>query len=247
MDCKTARMLSELRGNRISELPDEDAASLDRHLAACADCQAILRTEEKLDAPLLKAMTAVAIPIGLKAKIFDRLATERGAVQRRRLWYAAATAAAILFGIGILTWHPDRRAKADLNEIVRHADHFADSPKTASDDWLASVGIHYQPPEPFNPHMLAFHGTVVVQGKQVPMLCYKSFEDGNPVSANVYILRRSDFDLTTLQKPSDGGSWGEGGHQVKVYPSTDQPDQVVYIVVYNSRDLGPFLKQYSPI
>jgi hypothetical protein len=60
-------------------------------------------------------------------------------------------------------------------------------------------------------------------------------------------LRGVDFDLTALPKPSEGGSWGEHGHQVKVYSSANQADQVVYVVVYNSRDLTPFLIQFSPI
>src|SRR5687767_2934448 len=121
MDCNTARMLAELRGNRDNELPADDAAALDRHLYSCPDCQAVLQLEQKLDAPLLKVMCAIPVPSGLKAKIFDRLATERGAVLRRRIFYAAATAAAVIFAVGIFTWSPDRKPKIDLIEIVKNA------------------------------------------------------------------------------------------------------------------------------
>ncbi len=241
MDCNTARMLAELRGNRVNELPAEDAAALDRHLHACPDCHSLLRVEEKLDAPLLKAMAAIPVPPGLKAKIFDRLATERGAQLRRRLWGMAAAVAAIVIAVGIFTWNPDRKPKIDLNELVRVTDRYVDDPEAASKDWLVSQGFHYEPPEPFNPHLLAFHGMVTVQGKQVPMLCYKSYEDGNLVSAKVYLLRATDFDLSALPKVPEGGSWGERGHQVKIY----RKEQIVYVVIYNSRELTPFMRTFS--
>ena len=243
MDCNTARMLAELRGNRIDELPAEDAAALDRHMHACPDCQILLRMEEKLDAPLLKAMSAIPVPPGLKAKIFDRLATERGAVLRQRLWYVAASAAAVILAVGLLTWNPQRNPKIELAELVRITDQYVENPKVASDAWLESQGIRYEPPLPFNPHLLSFHGMVTVQGKQVPMLCYKSYEDGKPVSANVYLLRSNDFDLSSLPKQLDGGSWG--GQQVEIHRAADQGDKLVYVIIYNSRKPNPFLVQFS--
>ena len=245
MDCNTARMLAELRGNRANELPDEDTASLNKHLQTCAGCQSLLQVEKKLDAPLLRTMSAIAVPPGLKARIFDRLATERGAVQRRRFWYATATAALVIFAVGVLTWNPERKPKIDLNELVQNADQLVDDPQGAADAWLIAQGIQQQPPEPFNPHLMAFHGMVTVQGKQVAMLCYKSYEDGISVSAKVYIIRGSDFDLSALQKPPDGGSWGERGNQVKVYPGSDQTNKLIFVVIYNSRTLEPFLKQFQ--
>ena len=243
MDCKTARMLVELRGNRAAELPAEDSVSLDRHLESCVHCRNILAVEGQLDAPVRKAMTAIPIPPGLKLRLLDRLATERGAWHRRRAWYVAAAAAAVIIGVGIVTWNPDRKPKINLYELVESADQYVESPKVAAETWLASQGIRYQPAEPFNPHLLAFHGLVTIQGKQVPMLCYKSYEDGIPVSAKVYLIRAADFDLTALQKPPDGGSLGGRGQQVKLYPAPDQPDKLVYVIVYNSRSLDPFFNQ----
>ena len=241
MECNTARMLAEIRGNRVNELPADDSAALDRHLNSCPDCQSALQLEQKLDAPLLKVMCAVPVPANLKAKIFDRLATERGAVLRRKIFYAAATAAAVIVAVGIFSWNPDRKPKIDLNELVKVTDQFDANPKGSVDAWLASHGVAYKPPEPFNPHLLAFHGLVTVQGKQVPMLCYRAFEDGQAVSAKVYLVRSIDFDLSALQKPPEGGSWGERGHQVKVY---GQPDKQIYVIIYNSRTLDPFLNQF---
>jgi hypothetical protein len=243
MDCNTARMLAELRGNRVNELPAEDAAALDRHRYTCPDCQILLRMEEKLDAPLLKAMSAIPVPPGLKAKIFDRLATERGAVLRRRLWYVAASAASIILAVGLLTWNPERKPKVDLAQLVMQGDQLVENPKVAAETWLASQGIRYEPPLPFNPQLLSFHGMVVVQGKQVPMLCYKSYEDGRPVSAKVYLIRSHDFDLASLPKQLDGGSWG--GNQVEIRRAAGQGDKLVYVVIYNSRKPDPFLIQFS--
>jgi Putative zinc-finger len=243
MDCNTARMLAELRGSRLNELPAEDAVALDGHLQTCPDCQSLLRMEEKLDAPLIRAMAAIPVPPGLKAKIFDRLATERGAVLRRRLWYSTATAAVLVIAVGILSWNPERKPKLELGDLVVNANQYVDDPKVAADAWLASQGIRYEPPLPFNPHLLAFHGMVSVQGKQVPMLCYRSYEDGFSVSARVYLIRSSDFDLSNLKKNLDGGSWG--GQQVEIHPAADQPDQLVYVIIYNSKKPNPFLIQFS--
>lgn len=245
MDCNTARMLAELRGHRANELPDEDAAALDSHLNACPHCQSLLCAEEKLDAPLLKAMNAIPVPPGLKAKIYDRLATERGAVLRRRLYYVAATAAAIVLAVGFLNWNPERKPKVDLNELVKNADQQIENPKVAAEAWLASQGIRYEPPLPFDPHLLSFHGMVFIQGRQVPMLCYRSYEDGRPVSARVYLLRSDDFDLSSLPKQLDGGSWG--GHQVEVHPAADQADKLVYVIIFNSTRPDPFLIRVRPV
>ncbi|MCE9531959.1 MAG: DUF3379 family protein [Planctomycetes bacterium] len=240
MDCRTARLLSELRGKRVSELPRDDAASLDQHLKSCFDCQRLVLLEQQYDAPIAKAMKAVPVPANLKARIFDRLATQRGAWQRKRFFYAAAAAACVIFAVGILTWKPANRARLDLNELVHQSGPNFEGRQDKLDQWLATQGIRYQAPVPFNPHLLAFHGMTTVQGKQVPTLYYSNVEQ--KCHAQVFIIREPDFDLTNLPE-NFGGSLGFG-QQIKIFREPGQPMKQAYVILFTGDSLDPLLVRY---
>jgi len=236
MDCKTARMLAEMRGNRASELPSEDAVDLDLHLQSCAACERLVEIERKLDAPIAKAMRTVPIPLGLKSRILDQLATQRGAMHRRRFFYAAAAAACVIAAVGLFVWKPYSQVKFDLNELVLNADRQVEDPKEQVDSWLSAQGIVYRPSVTFDPRLLAFHGMATIQGKQVPMLYYRSFEPN--VFAKVYILREADyFDLSNLPETYSGSS--ASGHQVMVL--RDQLNKQAYVILFTGDSLEPFL------
>lgn len=241
MNCKTARMLVELRGNRSDELPPEDAASLDNHLQACSECQRLLVAERRIDSHLAKAMQAVPVPPRLKGAILDRLSTQRGTMHRRRFFYVAAAAASVLLAVGLVTWKPQTKEKFDVNGLLVRQDSFVEDPKEKVNEWLAAQGIRYQPPVPFDPRLLAFHGTATLQGKQVPMLYYRSFERN--VFAQVYILRDTDFDLTTLPETFGGSS--VYGHQVKILRDVEQPNKLAYVILFNGDTLEPFLIKFG--
>jgi anti-sigma factor (TIGR02949 family) len=240
MDCKTARMLAELRGPRDTELPPEDNAALDRHLNACPECQRLLGNERRIDSRIAKAIASIPVPAGLKSRILERLATERGAWHRRRIFGVTAAAAAIVIAVGVFAWKPSGKVKPDLDGLVRI------DPAQTVDPWLAELGIRYQPanddgPVPFDSHLLAFHGMATVQGKQVPMLYYRSVE-GN-VTAQVYILKDADFDLSSLPKSLGGSS--VFGNRVEVLKDAEHPGKLVYVVLFTGDSLKPFLVKFQ--
>jgi len=242
MDCNTARFLSELRGNRPNELPADDAASLAQHLRACPECQRLVAIEQRLDAHVGKAMRSVPVPPHLKTRILDQLATQRGASHRRRFFFAVAAAACVVIAVGILTWKPDSRVRFDINEVSRQADQNFENPQGEVDRFLATQGIKYQPEIPLNPRLLAFHGTTTLQGKQVPMLYYRSFERN--LYAQVFIIREADFDLSALPQ-NEGGSGL--GHQIKIVRDADPKAKHIYVILFNGDSLDPFKPQFAPV
>jgi hypothetical protein len=241
MDCVTTRILAELPGNRApnaSELPAEDRADLDQHLQSCSECRRFVEMERRLDAPIARVMQVVAVPPGLKSRILDQLATQRGALHRRRFFYAAAAAACVVAAVGLLTWKPQSQVKFDINEFVMNADSYIEDPKPQVDAWLAVQGVRYQPPVAFDPRLLTFHGMATVQGKQVPMLCYRNVERN--VEARVYILRGDDFDLSVLPRTSNDSS-GYGHVEVMLDPA--QPTKLAYVIRFTGDSLDPFKSQ----
>ena len=72
-------MLNAFFGRQGSELAPEDAADLNAHIAGCSACAAAVRFERAFDDRIGKAMLAVAIPAGLKARLLDSVSAQRGA------------------------------------------------------------------------------------------------------------------------------------------------------------------------
>ncbi len=216
MDCKTARLLAELRGNRSAlrqgdrqeELPGEDALHLEQHLQACSECERLRRIEEKLDAPIARAMRSVSIPASLKAKVLDRLATQRGAVYRRRFFVAAAAAACVVISVGLLTWDRRGPAKLDLNELIADAERHLEDPRGTVHSWMKEQGVAFEPPVAFDANLLAFHGMTTLQGKQVPTLIYRRVDPrtGAAVHAYVCVLQGKDWQLNELPEEFSGSS-----------------------------------------
>lgn len=240
MDCKTARLLDELRGNRESELPPEDNVELDEHLHSCSDCHRLVSTERRIDAHISRAMKAVLVPSGLKSRILDQLATERGAWYRRRIFAVTAAAAAVILAVGLFAWQPHSKAKVDINELVLKEDRYVEDPNGAVHPWLEAQGIQYHPPVPFDPRLLAFHSMTTIQGKQVPMLYYRGERN---VFAKVYILKEADFDFGSLPQTYSGSS--VYGNQVTILRDTEQPNKFAYIVLFTGDSLDPFLTKYQ--
>jgi anti-sigma factor (TIGR02949 family) len=241
MDCKTARLLAELRGTRSDELPEEDAAALDDHLTTCPDCARALAAERRLDAPVARAMRAIPVPPGLKSRILDRLATERGAWHRRRFYQVAAAAAAVILAVGLFSWESQKRVIADPNQLLASLDRDAESPEARLNDWLAAQGVAYHPPAAFDPKWLGFYGWAEFQSKKVPLIYYNNPERN--VFARVYILRDRDFNLSNLP-PAFGGS-SIHGFRLELFRDPAQPDKLAYVVVTNGDSLEPLLVRLS--
>jgi hypothetical protein len=245
MDCKTARLMNDLGGNRLAELAGEDRAAVKSHLAQCGECAARAGVEAKFDTAIGQAMRAFPVPAALKSRILDRMATRRGASHRRRLFTVGAAAAAVLLVVGVLNWAPTRTTQLDVDGLAARTGSRLDNANGRAEDWLASLGIAYHAPAPFDSRLLVFHGTSTIQGKQVPALEYHSFDAANsaPVIATVYVIREGEFDLKALPE-SFGGSLAKG-MQAKIFRDRDQPDKLAYVVVFSGNNLDPFLTKYS--
>src|SRR3954451_16962170 len=99
MDCKTARLLLLFDRPRAGEMGDDEARALQEHLALCGACAAAARAERRQDAHLGRATRDLPVPEGLRGRLVDRLAADRGARDRRRMLHGAralAAAAALL-------------------------------------------------------------------------------------------------------------------------------------------------------
>jgi hypothetical protein len=240
MDCKTARLLDELRGNRESELPPEDNVALDEHLHSCTDCQRLVAAERRIDTHIAQTMKAVLVPNGLKARILDQLATERGAWYRRRIFAVTAAAAAVILAVGLFAWQPQNRVKLDPNNLIANEDHYVEDANSIVQPWLELHGIQYHPPVPFDSRLLAFHSMTTIQGKQVPMLYYRSERN---VFAKVFILKEADFDLGSLPQTYSGSS--VYGNQMTILRDKLQPDKIAYVVLFTGDSLDPFLTKFQ--
>ncbi len=186
-------------------------------------------------------MRAVPIPPMLKSRIFEQLAQQRGAWHRKRFFYATAAAACLLFAVGILMGNRQEKVRFNANELVLNHDRSVEDPRVNVEGWLAGQGIAYHPKTALNPHLLAFHGMASVQGKQVPVLYYRSFERN--LFAQVYILRDTDFDLSTLPESYSGSS--AFGHQIVISRDAEQPTKLAYVIVFTGDSLEPFLSKFS--
>src|SRR5262245_39290355 len=94
MDCDTARLFLQFTHPRGDDLDGPEAEELHAHLEQCTACNAQAMTARRLDQHLGRAMNAVPVPPGLKSRIVERLAEERGVFRRRWIRRIASVAAA---------------------------------------------------------------------------------------------------------------------------------------------------------
>src|SRR6516165_7065462 len=120
MDCRTARLLLDYARPHRTELPADEAAPLEAHLASCPDCETLARCERQADDRLGKAMRDVPMPDDLRQRIFERLQTERVKRQRRWLaWGARAAAVAAIVLVGAWWWiHTQPAPKPQLDPVA---------------------------------------------------------------------------------------------------------------------------------
>src|SRR5215510_8882873 len=100
MDCDNARLYLPFVTPGGKDLDGAEAAELHAHLAQCITCNALAMNSNRIDQHLGRAMRAVPIPMGMKGRVLERLAEDRGAVRRRWLkragWVAGVAALLLL-------------------------------------------------------------------------------------------------------------------------------------------------------
>ena len=105
MECKTALRLMDVCRPSGDDLSDPELVPLTVHLEECSECLGRFRTRQAFDAQVAKAMRAVAVPSGLRERIFEQV--DRSVIRARRhrvIRYAMAAAAAVLVAVTASFW-----------------------------------------------------------------------------------------------------------------------------------------------
>jgi hypothetical protein len=196
MDCEVARQLLAFR--RPGELPPDDLAALDRHLAGCPHCTQLARRQDAFDAAVASAMKAVTPPPGLRDRLLTEALARRGALVRHRVYQTLAIAAGVLLAIGLIpgvitlltrtTLRPDQIAAAYEQSLES-------PPEQAVRRYLEDEGLPPTLPLDFDYRLHRRHGPAPLAGRVVPMVRFETVRPGNqqPDFAEVYIVRRWQF------------------------------------------------------
>jgi hypothetical protein len=244
VDCNTARLLATFFGRSSSELAPEDAAALDAHLAGCPKCAGQVQFERAFDDRLARAMKAVAIPVGLKGRLLDGVAAQRGAWYREKAYALVGLAACVLLTVGgVVAWQVATAPVLTQEKLVAQADEEVQNPTKVVADVLGERGLEFAPEKPFNLALLEVAGEGRLLGRKVPVLYL--LNGPKNARAKVYAVRKSDFDWTKL--PQDGSSVSSlYGYQVAVIRDARRSD-VGYVVVFTGAGLELFLEDRSSL
>lgn len=233
MDCRTARLLLHFARPQSRDLSASDTSALKAHLTGCPECEAAALTERESDTRLGAVMRQVPIPDGLRERILDRLATERG--DRRRVWVGwtvrAAVAALIVIGVCIgLAWRAQHPPELDLAALLQ--EHYiprdADQVKEAFQD---KYQVKTTTPNAFNYGCLKVFGIAECQGRRVPRLFFARGE----TEAWVYVVNKDQFDLAALPD----FEMDSGGYHAAVM--RDEDPKHAFVVIYKGDSLKPLL------
>jgi hypothetical protein len=241
MDCRTARLLLDYHRPRAAELPAEDAAELERHLASCPDCDGLCRAGQRMDDHVGRALRAVPVPDKLRDRLLGRLKTERRRVLRRKLLWSggvAATAAAAVVAALFVVWQltPHKPPQLDFQTVLAEQFTNYDSPSAEKvEQWFQEKRhVTMVAPTQFQYIYLAERDLGDFQGKRVPKLVFVRDTPAGVTRAHVYVLTRDQFDFDSLLALDERVSFGL---RIKVLKS-DSPD-VKYLVIYEGENLKP--------
>jgi hypothetical protein len=252
MDCKTARLLLDFHRPHAGELSADEAAELEGHLAACADCDAAARAQRRLDDHLGRAVRDVPLPPRLRGELLAVVRERHRAAVLRRLSQVArglAVAAALLLAVG-LGWH----FLAGRPRLDVHALYLADLDKHHSTSpenvqlWLQEHHhVTFVPPLAFDFSYLADYEAVEWQGKRVPKLVF--FRPDLNARARVYVVSGDRFDLAGLSLTEQPKEFDESGERMQVWEPKDAPQDRIairYVIFYSGESLEPLLDKNQP-
>ena len=209
MDCRDAQFYLRMRRHAADELGPDVSAPLHDHLATCPRCAADSRALESFDRALGSAMLRVSVPAGLRDRLVAHVASQQGAILRRRAYKAGGLVAAalVLVGIGVGLWTGARPA-LDVSALVeRNGDQYAD-PEGSTQKWLAAQKLPEQLPLPFDYDLLTYRGHEQVQGHSVPVVVFRGRHGSG--FAKVYIFGPdSRFDLKNVAEANDSNARAE--------------------------------------
>lgn len=239
MNCETARMLLTFFGRHGAELAPEDTTALESHLTACPSCAALQQQERAFDDRIAGVMRHVPVPLHLKTKIHDSLASQRGAWYRSRAVALAGVAGVLMFGFGgYIAYQIQTAPKLAAEQLLIQEDRQVEDPASRIDWVLSRHGLRFSPQRTFDLNQLATVGTAELQGQEVPMLYFRNVRKNS--HAKVYVVDDRMFNWKALD-PADVNFQSKYGHQVVVLADATRSN-VGYIVIYTGDTLDVFLE-----
>jgi len=238
MDCFNARMLMQLSGPALRELPRSERGPLDEHLASCSDCAGFAHNDRLVDQALGRAMRNVPIPAGLENRLRSSL---KSRYRRAGLWTWVSAAACLFLAVGTATWWWNRSPQdIRFEQFVSVIDSQTAAQPDDVEQWFQDeAGIAMTAPRQFNYKNLESYGVVFFQGQQVPRLVFfVGNEGGRPAAlAHVYVLSWDQFH----PPPFHDNRVPTITHTIET--SVDENGKVTYLVVYTGSSLDPFLRR----
>lgn len=240
MECRDAQFYLRLKRHAAQnaasgdELGPDVSALLDSHLATCPACATDARTASSFDRMMASAMRAVPIPSGLHEHLVAHVAAKQGAILRGKLYRGATAAAAALvllfLGLGVFS---STRPKIDTNAIASNLESQVGDPDDSTREWLAAQKLPDRLPLSFDYNLLVFRDIVKVEGRDVPVMVFRSPNANDNGRALVYIIRENGrFDLKGIQD-------AQNSHiTARVIVGQDQFRGVTYVVLYTGGPHG---------
>lgn len=242
MGCELARQLLAIRqAVGPAELPAEDAAILDHHLAGCPDCAAEAARQVGWDAAVRSAMTAVPVPTGLRDRLIAA-ASARQAVRFRRMLvrYVAAAAAVLIaapLGYGV---YLRSRPALDTAAIADQSSREFEDQEAAVRAFLAAEGLPTALPQRFDYQRCRVKtGYTRTSGVMIPCIDLTVVRPNQTDDLRVLIARRTQFRLDEV-RPA-------GSSFATVTADHDSANGLVYVYVASSPTLDPFLAPPAPV
>lgn len=250
MECKDARLLLEFRRPGSDELPTEDAALLEQHLAGCPLCRILAEQREYFDAAVGRAMTAVEVPDGLRTRLMARLDAARDAWYRKLLIRCVAAAAAVVLAVWLgWSWRANWLPGVDLAQVKEEVSDQIGPSLSQVETWLQSVGgAHLSAPPQLRYSLVVRYGMDTLQGRRVPgLMLVHNDPTGQRSIAHVYVFSDANFHLPSIEanvkaiQEEDAKNVGLSGRvKVDLLPSTNP--RVRYVIIYTG-NLNVFLGQ----
>lgn len=232
MDCRDAQFYLRMRRHAAEELGPDATAPLDEHLATCPACAADARTIGSFDRAVASAMVNVPVPAGLRAKLFSHVASKQGEILRRKVYQAAAlaTAALLVIGIGAGIFSKTRPQLNVPDLVERNGEQYA-NPQESTEQWLAAQKLPGRLPLPFDYDLLTYRGHENVQGRDVPVIVFRSRHGSG--FAKVYVFPHDGtFNLKSVQEASNSHARAE------VLVKQEQRGNVTYVFVHTGGPNG---------
>ena len=138
-----------------------------------------------------------------------------------------------------------RRATLPVLEpeaFARQQDAVSEAPEAAVADWLRRQKLPAELPLPVDFRHYAFHGTQPVMGRDVPVVVFQMWRPNQfrPDTLKLFLFRGDDFRFDGLRDAA--GSL----YTVQVVADDRKQSGVVYLALFNTADLSPFLLKNTP-